>query len=306
MMVFDRDGNFLRSWGEGLFPRAHGLHMAPDDTIFLTDDGDHTVRQCTLDGKVLLTLGTPGKPAPFMSGRAVPSLHAHGAVAARATSMCRTATATRGCTSSRRTGGMSDVVGRGRTPTRASSTSCTTSPATPTAGSMSPTARTTASRCSTATARYETQWNNLHRPCGLFMPACKCPICYVGELGPARTLNRNFPNLGPRRQHHRQHRQAAGAHRRAASRHRARPNSSGRTGSRSIRAATSISARCRASSDRGYWPDQPIPDDLRACASCARSVDAARLHLPNKAFWTRSPFLRPMARATPALSSSTA
>ena len=70
MMVFDRDGNFLRAWGEGLFPRAHGLHMAPDGTVFLTDDGDHTVRQCTLDGKVLLTLGTPGKPAPFMSGQA--------------------------------------------------------------------------------------------------------------------------------------------------------------------------------------------------------------------------------------------
>jgi hypothetical protein len=24
MVVFDRDGNFLRSFGEGLFPRAHG------------------------------------------------------------------------------------------------------------------------------------------------------------------------------------------------------------------------------------------------------------------------------------------
>ena len=32
MVVLDRDGNFLRSWGEGLFPRAHGVHMAPDDT----------------------------------------------------------------------------------------------------------------------------------------------------------------------------------------------------------------------------------------------------------------------------------
>jgi hypothetical protein len=53
MMVFDREGNFLRACGEGLFPRAHGLHMAPDDTVFLTDDGDHSVRKCTLDGKVL-------------------------------------------------------------------------------------------------------------------------------------------------------------------------------------------------------------------------------------------------------------
>ena len=38
MMVFDRAGNFLRSWGEGQYPRAHGVHMAPDDTMFLTDD----------------------------------------------------------------------------------------------------------------------------------------------------------------------------------------------------------------------------------------------------------------------------
>src|SRR4051794_40833809 len=35
MMVFDHEGNFLRSWGEGQYPRAHGVHMAPDDTMFL-------------------------------------------------------------------------------------------------------------------------------------------------------------------------------------------------------------------------------------------------------------------------------
>src|SRR6202040_219381 len=68
MMVFDREGNFLRSWGEGRYLRAHGVHIAPDDTIFLTDDGGHFVRKVTLDGKILLELGVPGKPAPFMSG----------------------------------------------------------------------------------------------------------------------------------------------------------------------------------------------------------------------------------------------
>jgi len=45
MIVFDRQGNFLRSWGEGQYPRAHGVHMAPDDTMFLTDDGGHFVRK---------------------------------------------------------------------------------------------------------------------------------------------------------------------------------------------------------------------------------------------------------------------
>ncbi len=68
MIVFDRDGNFLASWGEGLFQRAHGIHMGPDESIYCTDDGDHTVRKCSLDGKVLLTIGVPDKPSPYMSG----------------------------------------------------------------------------------------------------------------------------------------------------------------------------------------------------------------------------------------------
>ena len=68
MIVFDREGHFLRSWGEGVFTCAHGITMGPDGTVFCTDDGDHTVRKCTLEGKVLFTLGVPGKPTPFMSG----------------------------------------------------------------------------------------------------------------------------------------------------------------------------------------------------------------------------------------------
>ena len=68
MVVLDREGNFITSWGEGLFNRAHGLHIDADDNLYCTDDGDHTVRKCTTDGKVLLTIGIPNKPAPFMSG----------------------------------------------------------------------------------------------------------------------------------------------------------------------------------------------------------------------------------------------
>lgn len=68
LIVFDKDGNFIKSWGEKTFVRAHGVTMGPDDTIYLTDDGDHTVRKCTLDGKVLMTIGVPGKPSPYLSG----------------------------------------------------------------------------------------------------------------------------------------------------------------------------------------------------------------------------------------------
>jgi DNA-binding beta-propeller fold protein YncE len=47
--------------------------------------------------------------------------------------------------------------------------------------------------------KYETQWNNMHRPCALYMDtAKKDPICYVGELGPGLGVNKEAPNLGNR------------------------------------------------------------------------------------------------------------
>jgi DNA-binding beta-propeller fold protein YncE len=47
--------------------------------------------------------------------------------------------------------------------------------------------------------KYETQWNNMHRPCALYMEVTKKdPICYVGELGPGMSVNQQAPNLGNR------------------------------------------------------------------------------------------------------------
>jgi hypothetical protein len=69
VMVLDSSGNLLRSWGDKkMFPRAHAVTMGPDDTIWLTDVFDHTVRKCTLDGKILMTIGLNGKSARAMSG----------------------------------------------------------------------------------------------------------------------------------------------------------------------------------------------------------------------------------------------
>jgi DNA-binding beta-propeller fold protein YncE len=61
IIVFERDGTFLGSWGEGLFARPHGLFIGPDDAVYCTDDLDHTVRKFTPDGNLLLTLGTSGR-----------------------------------------------------------------------------------------------------------------------------------------------------------------------------------------------------------------------------------------------------
>jgi DNA-binding beta-propeller fold protein YncE len=61
--VFDPAGELLFSWGEGLFNRPHGIWIGPDDSVYCTDDKDHTVRQFTAEGRLIRTLGTSGRPS---------------------------------------------------------------------------------------------------------------------------------------------------------------------------------------------------------------------------------------------------
>jgi DNA-binding beta-propeller fold protein YncE len=61
IIVYDREGNFLRSWGEDIFtPRTHGIAIDPEDMVYTVDDGDHTVRKFTPEGKQMMMIGTPG------------------------------------------------------------------------------------------------------------------------------------------------------------------------------------------------------------------------------------------------------
>mgnify|MGYP005827642669 CR=1 FL=1 len=63
VMVYDRSGKFLNSWGEGIFTMAHGLTIGPDDRVYCVDNMDHSIRVTTLDGTPLMTLGVPGEPS---------------------------------------------------------------------------------------------------------------------------------------------------------------------------------------------------------------------------------------------------
>jgi DNA-binding beta-propeller fold protein YncE len=64
IIAYDRKGNFLSSWGQGLFTyRTHGITVGPDQTLYCTDDGNHTIRKFTRDGKLLLTLGIMHTPS---------------------------------------------------------------------------------------------------------------------------------------------------------------------------------------------------------------------------------------------------
>jgi sugar lactone lactonase YvrE len=63
VLVYEPDGTFVRSWGEGLFTdRTHGITVGPDGSVFCVDDAGHDVRQYTADGVLGMRLGT-GRPS---------------------------------------------------------------------------------------------------------------------------------------------------------------------------------------------------------------------------------------------------
>jgi len=61
MIVFSREGDFIKSWGEGGMQSSHGLHIE-NSVAYIADYREHIVSKYTLDGKLLRVWGTQGKP----------------------------------------------------------------------------------------------------------------------------------------------------------------------------------------------------------------------------------------------------
>ncbi len=58
---FDENGAFVRSFGDAMFTRSHGLKIDREGNLWATDVGAHTVMKLNPAGQVLLTLGTKGE-----------------------------------------------------------------------------------------------------------------------------------------------------------------------------------------------------------------------------------------------------
>ena len=70
VIVLDKHGNFVRSFGEGKFDRrAHGIHASPDDFIYTVNDNQHCIRKWTTDGQLVMTIGKEFDPAPKWGGQ---------------------------------------------------------------------------------------------------------------------------------------------------------------------------------------------------------------------------------------------
>jgi sugar lactone lactonase YvrE len=64
VIVYEPDGTFARSWGEGFFTaRTHGITIAPDDSVYCVDEGAHVIYKFTPEGELLQTIGNRGVPS---------------------------------------------------------------------------------------------------------------------------------------------------------------------------------------------------------------------------------------------------
>jgi len=196
VVVLDRSGKFITSWGEGLFNRAHGMHIDADDNLYCTDDGDHTVRKCSIEGKVLLTIGIPNKPAPFMSGEPFHRC-THTALSPKGEIYV--------------SDGYGNACVHKYTPDGKLIKTWGEPGSDPGQFNIVHNIVTDADgwvyvadrenhriQVFDGNGKYETQWMNIHRPCGLYCCGGHKPRFIIGELGPMGSVNRFHPNIGPR------------------------------------------------------------------------------------------------------------
>ena len=197
LIVFDREGNFLRSWGEGLVGRAHSITIGPDGEVWLTDDGNHTIRKFTPEGRLLLTIGDPDKPATLQSGKPF-NRPTHVALSPLTGDLF-----------------ISDGYGNSRVHKYdpkgrhlfswgepGTDPGCFNLPhniATDAEGLVYVADRENHRvQVFDAEGRYLAQINNVHRPCGLLIDRREGGTIYVGELGSDLAVNQSVPNLGGR------------------------------------------------------------------------------------------------------------
>jgi len=196
VVIVDSNGDYVGSWGHGIFKRPHGAAIGPDQTLWLTDDGDHTVRQFTLDGRLLSQIGVTGQPGPFMSGQPF-NRPTHTAFSPSGEIY------------------VSDGYGNSRIHKFAPDGRHLLSWGSPGAGpgefnlphniTCDDQGRVYVAdrenfrvQIFDSSGHFIAQWHHMYRPQGMFTTRGSDPITYVGENGPATAVDVSVPNLGAR------------------------------------------------------------------------------------------------------------
>lgn len=197
LMVFDREGNFLNSWGEGMFQRPHGLTMGPENTLYLVDDGAHVVQQFTAEGKLLMTIGTPGRGAGFMSGKPFQQ-PTKVAIEEETGDLYISDGYGNACVHKFSSQGKY-LFSWGQPGTDPGQFNLVHSVAVAKDGFVYVADRENHRlQIFDKEGNFLKQWVNLHRPCALHIAGKDEQLVYIGELPPAYPFNQNYPNIGAR------------------------------------------------------------------------------------------------------------
>jgi streptogramin lyase len=192
LIVFEQDGAFVTSWGEGLFVRPHGITLGPDQTLYCADDNGHCIYRCSLAGQVLQTIGTPGAGAPRQSGRPF-NLPTKVAIDPRSGDLY----ISDGYGNARVhkfTAGGEHKLSWGAYGTDPGEFNLPHSVVTDGAGRVLVADRENHRvQIFDGEGAYLGQWNHLHRPCGLHITG---GLAYVGQLLTSLSVNADYPNLG--------------------------------------------------------------------------------------------------------------
>jgi hypothetical protein len=196
MIVLDREGAVLQTWGETIFNRPHAVHLAPDETIWCADEGDHVIHRCTLDGKILSTIGTKGAPAPEFSGQ---PFNRPTQTALTPNGDILVADGYGNARVHKYTADGRWLMSWGEFGTDPGQFNVVHNITCDDDGFVYIADRENYRiQVFDTDGKFVTQWHNLYRPCGLYMHGTRQPIFFVGELGPFLAVNRRFPNIGPR------------------------------------------------------------------------------------------------------------
>jgi len=64
VIVVDRNGKIVRSWGKGMYTTPHAIRVDPQGNVWTTDAASSMVYKFSPDGKLLLKIEVGGQPTP--------------------------------------------------------------------------------------------------------------------------------------------------------------------------------------------------------------------------------------------------
>lgn len=196
LMVFEQDGTFVRSWGEGLFTRPHGLTIVEDkehgQVLYCVDDKGHWIGKFTKDGRLLAQIGERDKPAPAHGG--MPFNQPTKVAADLNTGELYISDGYSNARVHKFTPDGRLLFSWGDYGLENGEFNLPHSVCTDRAGTVYVADRENHRiQLFDSQGGYITQWHNVHRPCALFLHN---NLAYVGQLPTHLDVNVEFPNLG--------------------------------------------------------------------------------------------------------------